>query len=211
MALDSRMAATKWRRPPQSGHSSTSMSSPRHAGRSERDPSSHPYRPPARRIRPLPPIHLADPLRRCRMYPPRARGPWPGDQHGGPPCPVTIPVTLCRNGPSHPGKPGGQRWRRWESKTADFSADQATTGNHRKPDPDSPESKHEEKQFREIVLPSGKIEHETTQGRADVGETPTAETLGSLARKVLSSSRHAESRRLARSVLRLLRGSEPQS
>ena len=29
MALESRMAATKRRRPPQSGHSSTSMSSPR--------------------------------------------------------------------------------------------------------------------------------------------------------------------------------------
>jgi len=37
-----------------------------------------------------------------------------------------------------------------------------------------------------------------------VGETPTAETLGSLARKVLSSSRHAESRELARAVLQLL-------
>jgi hypothetical protein len=53
-------------------------------------------------------------------------------------------------------------------------------------------------------LPSGKIEHDTTQGRADVGDMPTAETLGSLARKVLSSSRHAESRELARAVLELL-------
>ena len=47
-------------------------------------------------------------------------------------------------------------------------------------------------------MPTGKIERETTQGRADVEETPTAETLGSLARKVLSSSRHAQSRELAR-------------
>ncbi len=39
-----------------------------------------------------------------------------------------------------------------------------------------------------------------TQGRADVGDVPTAETLGTLARKVLSSSRHAESRELARAV-----------
>ena len=96
--------------------------------------------------------------------------------------------------------------RRWESKTADFGADRATRGNHSKPDPYSPESKHEEKQFRETVLPSGKIEHDTTQGRAHVGETPTAETLGALARKVLSSPRHAASRELARAVLRLLAG-----
>ena len=53
-------------------------------------------------------------------------------------------------------------------------------------------------------MPSGKIEAETEQGRADVGDVPTAETLGSLARKVLSSSRHAESRELARVVLELL-------
>ena len=53
-------------------------------------------------------------------------------------------------------------------------------------------------------MPSGKIEAETTQGRADVGDVPTAETLGVLARKVLSTSRHADSRRLARAVLRLL-------
>jgi len=102
-------------------------------------------------------------------------------------------------------------WRRWESKTADFDANRATTGNHRKPDPELPESKHEEKQFRETVLPSGKIGHDTTQGRADVGDVPTAETLGSLARKVLSSSRHAESRELARAVLRLLTPLKKQS
>jgi hypothetical protein len=65
-------------------------------------------------------------------------------------------------------------------------------------------SKHEEKHFRENALPTGKIETETEQGRADVGDMPTADTLGSLARKVLSSSRHAESRELARVVLRLL-------
>jgi hypothetical protein len=53
-------------------------------------------------------------------------------------------------------------------------------------------------------LPTGKIERETTQGRADVGETPTDETLGALARKVLSSSRHARTRELARVVLDLL-------
>ena len=81
---------------------------------------------------------------------------------------------------------------------------QATTGNHRKPDPELPESKHEEKHFRETALPTGKIGRETVQGRADVGDVPTAETLGTLARKVLSSSRHAESRELARVVLELL-------
>jgi hypothetical protein len=53
-------------------------------------------------------------------------------------------------------------------------------------------------------LPSGKTEPDTTQGRADVGDVRTAETLGSLARKVLSSSQHAESRELARVVLELL-------
>ncbi len=97
-----------------------------------------------------------------------------------------------------------------ESKTANFDANQATTGNHRKPDPELPESKHEEKHFRETVLPSGETDAETAQGRADLGETPTAETLGMLARKVLSSSRHAESRQLARAVLRLLAGSKKQ-
>jgi len=95
-------------------------------------------------------------------------------------------------------------WRRWESKTSDFAANQATTGNHRKPDSELAETKDGETHVRENALPTGKIERETTQGRADVGETPTAETLGSLARKVLSSSRHAESRELARAVLQLL-------
>ena len=85
------------------------------------------------------------------------------------------------------------RWRRWESKTADFDANRATTGNHRKRDPELPEPKHREKHFRETVFPSGKNERETTQGRADLGDMPTADTLGSLARTVLSSSRHAES------------------
>ena len=33
-------------------------------------------------------------------------------------------------------------------------------------------------------MPSGKIEHETMEGRADVGDVPTAQTLGTLARKV---------------------------
>ena len=60
-------------------------------------------------------------------------------------------------------------------------------------------------------MPTGKIEHEMAQGRADVGEVPTAETLGTLARKVLSSSRHTDSRRLARAVLRLLAHSKRQS
>jgi len=102
------------------------------------------------------------------------------------------------------------RWRRWESKTSDFDANQASTGNHRKHDPELPESKHEEKHFREDALPSGKIEVDTAQGRADVGNAPNAETLGTLARKVLSSSRHAASRELARVVLRLLAGSKKQ-
>ena len=53
-------------------------------------------------------------------------------------------------------------------------------------------------------MPSGKIEHETTQGRADVGDMPTAETLGALARNVLSSCRHSESREFACAVLALL-------
>ena len=52
-------------------------------------------------------------------------------------------------------------------------------------------------------MPSGKIDGETAKGRVDVGDMPTAETLGSLARKILSSSRHAESRELARTVLQL--------
>ena len=43
----------------------------------------------------------------------------------------------------------------------------------------------EKKHFRETALPTGKIERETTQGRADVGDVPIAETLGTLARKVL--------------------------
>ena len=44
-----------------------------------------------------------------------------------------------------------------------------------------------------------------------VGDVPTAQTLGTLARKVLSSSRHIESRELARAVLRLLARSKKQS
>jgi len=102
-------------------------------------------------------------------------------------------------------------WRRWESKTSDFAPIRGTTGNHRKPDPELPETKDSEKHVRKSALPTGKIEPEVTQGRADVGDMPTAETLGSLARKVLSSSRHAESRELARAVLRLLAGWKEQS
>ena len=102
----------------------------------------------------------------------------------------------------------GKWWRRWESKTSDFVPNQATTGNHRKLDPELPESKHEEKHFRENALPTGKIERENIQGRADVGDVPTAETLGRLAREVLSNSRHAESRELARAVLQLLASSK---
>jgi hypothetical protein len=60
-------------------------------------------------------------------------------------------------------------------------------------------------------LQSGNIEPENMQGRADVGDVPTAQTLGTLARKVVSSSRHAESRELARAVLRLLARSKKQS
>ena len=100
--------------------------------------------------------------------------------------------------------PSAHRWRRWESKTSDFDANRASTGNQRKPDPELPESKHEEEQVRETAVSAGKIEPETTQGRADVGHMPTAETLGRLARKVSSSSRHTDSRRLARAVLPLL-------
>jgi hypothetical protein len=94
-------------------------------------------------------------------------------------------------------------WRRWESKTSDFAPIQATTGNHGKPDPELPETKNSKKHVRENVLPTGKIGAETTEGRAEVGDVSTAQTLGTLARKVLSSSRHAGSRRLARAVLRL--------
>ena len=100
---------------------------------------------------------------------------------------------------------------RWESKTSDFAPIQATTGNHGKPDPELAETKDEKKHVRENALPTGKIERETTQGRADVGDVPIAQTLGTLARKVLSSSRHADSRRLARAVLRLLALSKRQS
>ena len=105
----------------------------------------------------------------------------------------------------------GYWWRRWESKTSDFAPIQATTGNHRKPDPELAETKDEKKHVRENALPTGKTEHQTTEGRADVGDVPTAETLGMLARKVLSSSRHAASRELARAVLRLPAFSKPQS
>ena len=38
-------------------------------------------------------------------------------------------------------------------------------------------------------------------GQGEMGEVPTAETLGALTRKVLSNSRQAESRELARAVL----------
>jgi len=102
-------------------------------------------------------------------------------------------------------------WRRWESKTSDFEPIRATTGNHGKPDPELAETRDEKKHVRKNALPAGKIEREIMQGRADVGDVPTAQTLGTLARKVLSSSRHADSRRLARAVLRLLALSEPQS
>jgi hypothetical protein len=68
-----------------------------------------------------------------------------------------------------------------------------------------------EKQFRETALPTGRIEPETAQGRADVGDVTTAQTLGTLARTVLSISRYAESRELARAVLRLLARSKKQS
>jgi hypothetical protein len=44
-----------------------------------------------------------------------------------------------------------------------------------------------------------------------VGDVTTAQTLGTLARTVLSISRHAESRELARAVLRLLARSKKQS
>lgn len=44
-----------------------------------------------------------------------------------------------------------------------------------------------------------------------MGDVPTAETLGMLARKVLSSSRHGESREPARAVLRLLARSKKRS
>ena len=112
---------------------------------------------------------------------------------------------------AHPGKGSAKRWRRWESKTSDFAPNRATTGNHGKPDPELAETKDEEKHVRENALPTGKIEPEVTQGRADVGDVPTAQTLGTLARKVLSSSRHAQSRELARAVLRLVALSKPRS
>jgi hypothetical protein len=102
-------------------------------------------------------------------------------------------------------------WRPWESKTSDFEPNQAITGNHRKPDPELPETKDSKKHVRENALPTGKIERETTQGRADVGDVPTAQSLGTLARNVLSSSLHSESRELARAVLRLLARSKKRS
>jgi hypothetical protein len=36
--------------------------------------------------------------------------------------------------------PSAYQWRRWESKPADFEKNQASAGNHRKPDPEFPES-----------------------------------------------------------------------
>ena len=62
------------------------------------------------------------------------------------------------------------------------------------------ETKDSKKHVRENALPTDKIEHDIARGRADVGDAPTAETLGTLARKVISSSRHTDSRRLARAV-----------
>ncbi|NNK41381.1 MAG: hypothetical protein HKP46_01875 [Myxococcales bacterium] len=100
--------------------------------------------------------------------------------------------------------PDAYRWRRWESKKFDFEPIDATTGNHGKLDPESRETKDSRQHVRENALPTGKIDAETAQGREDVGETPTAETLGTLAPKVLSGSRHAESCELARAVLRLI-------
>lgn len=66
----------------------------------------------------------------------------------------------------------------------------------------------------EIELVSADLMHD--KGWADwicsfTGDVPTAETIGMLARKVLSSSRHADSRCLVRAVLRLLALSKPQS
>ena len=86
-----------------------------------------------------------------------------------------------------------------------------TEGNHGKPDPELAETEDRENHVQETVLPTGKIEIETVRGRADVGDVPTAQTLGTLARKVLSSSRLTESRELARAALRLLARSEKQS
>jgi hypothetical protein len=57
-------------------------------------------------------------------------------------------------------------WRRWESKTSDFEPNRATTDNHGKPDPELQETKDSKKRFREPTLPTGNIEHESTQGRA---------------------------------------------
>ena len=74
-------------------------------------------------------------------------------------------------------------WRRWEPKTPDFEPNRATTGNHGKPDPELAESKDGERHFRETALPTGQIDDETAQGRADVGDVPTAQTLGTLARQ----------------------------
>jgi hypothetical protein len=103
------------------------------------------------------------------------------------------------------------QWRRWESKTSDFAPVRATTGNHGKPDPESAETEDSNKHAQENALPAGKIGRENPQGGADVGDVPIAQTLGTLARKVLSSSPHAESRELVRAVLRLLALSKPQS
>ena len=92
-------------------------------------------------------------------------------------------------------------WRRWESKTSDSGLNHATTGNHGKSDSELAETKDERKHVGENVLPTGKIEHETMQGRADAGDVPTGKALGTLARKVLASSRHADARRMAYSVM----------
>ena len=117
---------------------------------------------------------------------------------------TVAPSQVTSSSPEPPTDTDTEQWRRWELKTSDFPANQATTGNHGKPDPELPETKDDKKHVQENALPTGKIERESTEGRADVGDVPTAETLGSLARKVLSTSRHAESRELARAVLRLL-------
>lgn len=87
----------------------------------------------------------------------------------------------------------------------------ADSRKHGNLDPELAETEDSEKHVRENALPTGKSERETARGRADLEDMPTAQTLGTSARKVLSSSRHAESRELARAVLRLLARSIEQS
>lgn len=106
--------------------------------------------------------------------------------------------------PFDPRSRAEEWWRQRESKTGDSGSFEATSGNHRKSDPDLEVHKGNESAFGEDALPAGKNSCVVIEYREAVGDMPTASTLGELARAVISKSRHEESRMLAEAVLSLL-------